>query len=272
MTGEPAAGPPDPSPPEPDDVVVPHPFGRIAAAPRRPPAARDRGPGGAGGRRSRRPDAGRRRTPRPDRTADADGRRTRTADAEPGPTSRPDRRRPAAEPGPAPAGAEVAVRGSSAARDPLAAALIGVLTLLLGFAFAVQVRSTDVGTPATPAPARRTSSASSTTSTPRRTGCASRSPTSAAPSSSSPAPTASRPPPWRRPAAGGGDRHPQRHRSPPQGPGLRMTDPRPRTDEVRVADVLDAIQELRGAGAETMQIDGVRVGVSTAVTGDPATS
>ena len=29
-----------------------------------------------------------------------------------------------------------------------------------------------------------------------------------------------------------------------------------------MADVLDAIQELRGAGAETMQIDGVRVGVS----------
>jgi uncharacterized protein YlxW (UPF0749 family) len=39
--------------------------------------------------------------------------------------------------------------------------------------------------------------------------------------------------------------------------------------EVRVADVLDAIQELRGAGAETMQIDDVRVGVSTAVTGRP---
>ena len=37
---------------------------------------------------------------------------------------------------------------------------------------------------------------------------------------------------------------------------------------VRVADILDAIQELRGAGAETMQIDGVRVGVSTAVTGE----
>jgi uncharacterized protein YlxW (UPF0749 family) len=36
-----------------------------------------------------------------------------------------------------------------------------------------------------------------------------------------------------------------------------------------VADLLDAIEELRGAGAETMQIDGVRVGVSTAVTGDP---
>jgi uncharacterized protein YlxW (UPF0749 family) len=40
-------------------------------------------------------------------------------------------------------------------------------------------------------------------------------------------------------------------------------------DVVRVADILDAIQELRGAGAETMQIDDVRVGVSTAVTGQP---
>jgi uncharacterized protein YlxW (UPF0749 family) len=40
-------------------------------------------------------------------------------------------------------------------------------------------------------------------------------------------------------------------------------------DRVRVADLLDAIQELRGAGAETMQIDDVRVGVSTAVTGEP---
>ena len=38
---------------------------------------------------------------------------------------------------------------------------------------------------------------------------------------------------------------------------------------VRVADLLDAIEELRGAGAETMQIDGVRVGVDTAVSGSP---
>ncbi len=53
-----------------------------------------------------------------------------------------------------------------------------------------------------------------------------------------------------------------------EGPGLVMTirDPEGR---VRVADLLDAVQELRGAGAETMQIDGVRVGVSTAVTGTP---
>ena len=55
---------------------------------------------------------------------------------------------------------------------------------------------------------------------------------------------------------------------PAQGPGMTMTVRDP-GDAVRVADVLDAIEELRGAGAETMQIDGVRVGVSTAVTGTP---
>jgi uncharacterized protein YlxW (UPF0749 family) len=53
-----------------------------------------------------------------------------------------------------------------------------------------------------------------------------------------------------------------------KGPGLRMMIRDPE-DQVRVADLLDAIQELRGAGAETMQIDDVRVGVSTAVTGEP---
>ncbi len=53
-----------------------------------------------------------------------------------------------------------------------------------------------------------------------------------------------------------------------RGPGLRITVQDP-DDSVRVADVLDAIQELRGAGAETMQIDDVRVAVSTAVTGRP---
>jgi uncharacterized protein YlxW (UPF0749 family) len=53
-----------------------------------------------------------------------------------------------------------------------------------------------------------------------------------------------------------------------KGPGLRMTIRDPQ-GEVRVEDILDAIQELRGAGAETMQIDGVRIGVSTAVTGQP---
>ena len=52
------------------------------------------------------------------------------------------------------------------------------------------------------------------------------------------------------------------------GPGLQLTisDPEGR---VEAATVLDAVQELRGAGAETMQVDDVRVGVSTAVTGAP---
>jgi uncharacterized protein YlxW (UPF0749 family) len=53
-----------------------------------------------------------------------------------------------------------------------------------------------------------------------------------------------------------------------QGPGLEMVIRDPE-DAVRVADVLDAIQELRGAGAETMQIDDIRIGVSSAVTGQP---
>ena len=54
-----------------------------------------------------------------------------------------------------------------------------------------------------------------------------------------------------------------------QGPGSSMMIRDP-DDAVRVADVLDAIQELRGAGAETMQIDGVRIGVSTPSPASPA--
>ncbi len=56
--------------------------------------------------------------------------------------------------------------------------------------------------------------------------------------------------------------------APARGPGLRMTVRDPE-EELRVTDVLDIVQELRGAGAETMQFDGVRVGLSTAVTGIP---
>jgi uncharacterized protein YlxW (UPF0749 family) len=51
-----------------------------------------------------------------------------------------------------------------------------------------------------------------------------------------------------------------------EGAGLVLTIRDPQ-GEVGVTDIIDAIQELRGAGAETMQIDGVRVGMSTAVTG-----
>jgi uncharacterized protein YlxW (UPF0749 family) len=55
---------------------------------------------------------------------------------------------------------------------------------------------------------------------------------------------------------------------PAQGPGMTMTirDPQGRLSS---SVLLTAIQELRGAGAETMQIDGVRIGVSSAVTGSP---
>jgi uncharacterized protein YlxW (UPF0749 family) len=53
-----------------------------------------------------------------------------------------------------------------------------------------------------------------------------------------------------------------------EGPGLVMTIRDP-GDDVQVTDLVDAIQELRGAGAETMQLDGVRIGVSSAVTGTP---
>jgi uncharacterized protein YlxW (UPF0749 family) len=55
---------------------------------------------------------------------------------------------------------------------------------------------------------------------------------------------------------------------PAQGQGITMT---VRDPERRISSsvVLNAIEELRGAGAETMQVDGIRIGVSSAVTGDP---
>lgn len=53
-----------------------------------------------------------------------------------------------------------------------------------------------------------------------------------------------------------------------QGPGivLTITDP---DAEVGPEVLLDAIQELRAAGAEAIQIEGVRIGVSSAFTGGP---
>lgn len=53
-----------------------------------------------------------------------------------------------------------------------------------------------------------------------------------------------------------------------QGPGLTITI-EDRDGAVEPAIILNAIQELRGAGAETMQVSGVRIGVSSAVTGRP---
>ncbi|MEI4271235.1 DUF881 domain-containing protein [Klenkia sp. LSe6-5] len=150
-------------------------------------------------------------------------------------------------------------------RDRLAAALIGVLTLLLGFAFAVQVRSTD--TDATYSGAReedlvrilddvnaredrlREQIQEQRTALQQLTDTDSQSAAALAEA--------------------------QRRATElgilngsiaAQGPGLTMTITDPE-GQVTPAVLLNAIQELRGAGAETMQVDDVRVGVSSAVTG-----
>ena len=152
-------------------------------------------------------------------------------------------------------------------RDPLAAALIGVLTLLLGFAFAVQVR--NVGNDQLLAGSREEDlvrildELNASEDRLRNQITDQRTALQQLTSSDSQSTTALEEARKRAEAIGilNGT-------VAAQGPGLTMTVRDP-DDAVRVADVLDAIQELRGAGAETMQIDGVRVGVSTAVTGNP---
>jgi uncharacterized protein YlxW (UPF0749 family) len=152
-------------------------------------------------------------------------------------------------------------------RDPLASALIGILTLLLGFAFAVQVRSAD--TPQVLAGAReedlvrildelnareerlRGQIAEQRTALEQLTNTDSQSATALDEA--------------RRRAEAIGILN---GTVAARGPGLRMTIGDP-DGVVRVEDLLDAIEELRGAGAETMQLDGVRVAVSTAITGQP---
>ncbi|MGI8626004.1 MAG: DUF881 domain-containing protein [Geodermatophilaceae bacterium] len=52
-----------------------------------------------------------------------------------------------------------------------------------------------------------------------------------------------------------------------EGPGLTITIRDPDT-KIEASVLLDAVQELRGAGAETMQVAGVRIGVSSALVGD----
>jgi uncharacterized protein YlxW (UPF0749 family) len=152
-------------------------------------------------------------------------------------------------------------------RDRLAAALIAVLCLLLGFAFAVQVRSTDTGTGLTSAReedlVRILDELNAREDRLRSQIAEQRAALDQLGSSDSRSATALQEARQRAQAIGilNGT-------VAAQGPGLHMVIRDP-GDAVRVADLLDAIEELRGAGAETMQIDGVRVGVSTAVTGDP---
>ncbi len=208
----------------------------------------------------------------------------------PGPDEAPDDRagvRPAPPPGEAPVAgpgpvaaadappadppAEQAAAGPPARprrrRDPLAAALIGVLTLLLGFAFAVQVRTTGTGEDYSALReedlVRILDDLDAREDRLRAQIADQRTALRELNSDDSQSEAALQETRERAEALGilNGT-------VAAQGPGLLMTirDPEGR---VRVADLLDAVQELRGAGAETMQIDGVRVGVSTAVTGEP---
>jgi len=174
------------------------------------------------------------------------------------------------QPEPEPATAEpasVAKPARRRSRDPLAAALIGVLTLLLGFAFAVQVRA--VGEDQEYAGAREEDLVRILDDLDAREErlrdqiADQRSALQDLTSSDSQSATALEEARARAEAIGilNGT-------IAAQGPGLVITIRDP-DEAVRVSDVLDAIQELRGAGAETMQIDGVRVGVSTAITGTP---
>jgi uncharacterized protein YlxW (UPF0749 family) len=170
------------------------------------------------------------------------------------------------EPGPVAERPRVTVRARRR-RDPLAAALIGVLTLLLGFAFAVQVR--NVGNDQALSGAREEDlvrildDLNAREERLREQISDQRTALGQLTSTDSQSATALEEAQKRAQAIGilNGT-------VAAQGPGLTMTVRDP-DHAVRVADVLDAIEELRGAGAETMQIDGVRVGVSTAVTGTP---
>jgi uncharacterized protein YlxW (UPF0749 family) len=152
-------------------------------------------------------------------------------------------------------------------RDPLAAALIGVLTLLLGFAFAVQVRVTDTDQALTGAReedlVRILDELEAEEARLRAQLADQRAALRELSDTDSRADAAL---------------EDARRRADAlailngtvaaEGPGLVITIRDPE-GEVRVADVLDTIQELRGAGAETMEIDDVRIGVTSAVTGSP---
>ncbi|MCO7220556.1 DUF881 domain-containing protein [Klenkia sp. PcliD-1-E] len=150
-------------------------------------------------------------------------------------------------------------------RDRLAAALIGVLTLLLGFAFAVQVRSNDTDTTYTGAREEDLVSildqVNAREDRLREQISEQRAALEQLTDTDSQAAAALAEAQQRATDLGilNGSLA-------AQGPGLRMTVSDP-TDQVTPAILLNAVQELRGAGAETMQVDDVRIGVSSAITG-----
>jgi uncharacterized protein YlxW (UPF0749 family) len=232
-----------PGPPPPDDDAVPHPFGPGTPA---QPAT----------------------TPEPEAVAEPEPVAEPEAEAEPEALAEPEGDAP--ESGDAigeQPEEESAPTSSPRRRDPLAAVLIGLLTLLLGFAFAVQVRTVGEDQKYEGAReedlvrildeldaqeqrlrdqiAEQRNALQQLTSSDTRSAAALEATRQRAESIGILNGTVAA-----------------------RGPGLVMLIRDPE-DVVRVADILDAIQELRGAGAETMQIDDVRVGVSTAVTGQP---
>jgi uncharacterized protein YlxW (UPF0749 family) len=152
-------------------------------------------------------------------------------------------------------------------REPLAAALIGILTLLLGFAFAVQVRSTaddqalagareeDLVRILDDLTGREDRLRVQISD--QRSALAQ---LSGADSQSAEALQEAR---QRAEALGilNGT-------VAAQGPGLQMTIGDP-SGRITAAVLVKVVQELRAAGAETMQVGDVRVGGSTAVTGTP---
>ena len=157
--------------------------------------------------------------------------------------------------------------GSGRRRDLPAALLIGVLTLLLGFAFTVQVRNSDDEQALAGAReedlVRIVDEVSSRGVRLRELIADQRSALRQLTSSDSESASALEEARTREASLAV-----LNGTAPARGPGLRLTIRDP-GDELRVTDLLDVVQELRGAGAETMQFDGVRVGLSTAVTGAP---
>ncbi|MCZ2828893.1 DUF881 domain-containing protein [Modestobacter sp. VKM Ac-2986] len=184
-----------------------------------------------------------------------------TADAVPAPPVEG----PPAGPGEGPAPAPGPPARPRRRRDPLAASLIGVLTLLLGFAFAVQVRSTDTDQQLAGAReedlVRILDDVTAQEDRLRQEIADQRVALDSLGDSDTVAAAALQEAQERAETLGilNGT-------VAARGPGLELTirDPLGRVD---VEVLLNAVQELRGAGAETMQIDGVRIGVSSAVTG-----
>jgi uncharacterized protein YlxW (UPF0749 family) len=207
----------------------------------------------------------------PDVEASAKSMTPAEEDDQPDPESTPDPQ-PGVGPGePVPDGTgAAAVRPRIKARrrrDPLASALIGILTLLLGFAFAVQVRSAD--TPQLLAGAREEDLVrildELNAREERLRGQITEQRTALDQLTNSDSQSATALNEVRRRAEAIGILN---GTVAARGPGLRMDIGDP-DGVVRVEDLLDAIEELRGAGAETMQLGGVRVAVSTAITGQP---